>query len=86
MSVHCKQTQKQRTQDEFPMSERSPESMAAAKKINRECSKIGKPLLMPASGLSTETTRYFATFVVYIELRGLFLQKYLETKMSRKTK
>ena len=41
---------------------------------------------MPASGLSTETTRYFASFVVYIELRVLFLQKYLETKMSKKTK
>ena len=60
--------------------------MAPAKKINRERSKSGKPPLMPASGVSTET-RYFASFVMYIELRvKLFLQKYLETKMSRKTK
>ena len=39
---------------------------------------------MPASALSIETTRYFASFAAYLNLRVLF--PYSETKMPTTTK
>ena len=62
------------------LSSRFHRKVTGGVRSKEEHSKSGKPSLAPASALGIGTTGYFVSFVAYLELRILFLQKCLKQR------